>query len=120
MIIYSPGPAWKQGRTFYEQDLADHLQYLSNLQQSNVLLLAGPFKDNSGAEAVIQVKDETEAMLVVGRDPAVNRRVMDAQLKPWHLAFENTGRSTFGDNGRFNRGTGGGPAVTSSSRSGGG
>ena len=41
-------------------------------------------------------------------------------MMAWHLAYENTGRNRFGDNGRANFGTGGRPTVTSCNRSGGG
>lgn len=118
VIRYSPGPTWKQGKNYYEQPLQKHAEFMAELQKRNILLLDGPFKDNTGEEAVIQVNNEAEAMDVVAADPAVIMLVMTAELKPWHLAFENTGRVTFGGNSSRSGGSSG-PGVKSSSGGGG-
>ena len=120
VILYTPGKNWQAGKSIYEQNLSAHSQYMMTLIEQNILLLGGPFKDSSGGEAVIQVSNEEEAVKVVQNDPAVTMGVMNAVLKPWHLVFENVGRTSLGGGSGINSGTGGGHQSSSSHSSGGG
>ncbi|HXH62316.1 MAG TPA: YciI family protein [Fimbriimonadaceae bacterium] len=69
--------------------MKDRNDYLAQLLKANILLLAGPFTDGSGAEAVIQVADEAEAYRIVAADPAVARQILVADAKPWRIEFEH-------------------------------
>jgi hypothetical protein len=87
---------------------------MSSLLQANILLLGGPFKDNTGGMAVIQVNNEQEALSVAANDPAVVSRVFNVVVRPWHIVFEKgAGAAVVGTGGVRLPGKGGGTAAGS-------
>lgn len=90
IVIYKPGAAWIKGKPVSEQPLKEHGKYLLELYKSGILRFAGPFADDTGGAAVLEVADEAEAKKVVEQDPAVTSRVMVYELHPWRLVpWEN-------------------------------
>ncbi|MFX1254687.1 MAG: YciI family protein [Promethearchaeota archaeon] len=87
-IIYQQGSAWKPGVSVYEQDLRSHATYMEKLHKDKVLVLGGPFTDDSGGMAIINVESEEKAEEILKQDPAITNKVMNATIKPWHIAFE--------------------------------
>lgn len=55
------------------------------LYQFGKLRFAGPFEDNTGGAAVIEVENEEEALVVASNDPAVIDGVFVYELHPWLL-----------------------------------
>jgi uncharacterized protein len=85
LVIYQPGTAWITGKSVSEQPLQAHSKYLLELYEANVLRFAGPFGDDSGGAAVLEVASEEEAKRIASHDPAVTQGVMVYQLYPWQL-----------------------------------
>ena len=86
--IYARGPSWLPGKTIREQPLEAHFAYMEALQDSCVLVLGGPFKDDEGALAVIETNSLTEARLIFAADPAVKQAIFSVSIHPWFVSVE--------------------------------
>jgi len=87
VIHFTPGPAWKQGRTVYEQDLEAHGHYHQRLLEDGTLLLAGPYLDDSGGLAVVSAGAD-EVQQLIDDDPAVQSGVFVATACALHKVFD--------------------------------
>ena len=85
LVVYSPGPSWIKGKSAKEQPLKEHFKYLTGLFEKGILKLGGPFSDGSGGAALIEAKDETDALAVIQNDPAVKSGVMTPKITKWEL-----------------------------------
>ncbi len=88
VINYTPGAAWVPGKSISDQPLMEHSSYLQQLFDEQRLLFAGPFLDNAGGIAIIEVQSEVEAQAIVNRDPAVVSQIFQASLHPWLTLFD--------------------------------
>lgn len=82
-IIFRPGPAWKPGVPVFEQDLGPHVGYLHTLQADGSLILAGPFLDDQGGAAVVEVPGEADLNRILANDPGVQSDVRLPETHPW-------------------------------------
>jgi uncharacterized protein YciI len=57
---------------------------MKKLEQSGVLCLGGPFKDDTGALGVVRAADYGSAFALVSSDPAVHEGIFTAEVHPWH------------------------------------
>jgi uncharacterized protein YciI len=88
-LIYSHGPKWAEGSALYEQpQLREHADFHRGLAKEGKLLFQGPFLDDSGSLAVIEVETRTEAMAIAASDPLVKNGVFKVELKHWLKAVE--------------------------------
>ncbi len=81
--IYARGPKWLVGKTVLEQPLEAHFTYMEGLQNSRVLVLGGPFKDDEGALAIITAPNLAQARLIFAADPAVIQEIFRFSVHPW-------------------------------------
>ena len=65
-ILYYHGPAYRPG-----EPLADHARYLQKLTDGGVLVMAGPFADNSAALCILKTSALATARAIADADPAV-------------------------------------------------
>ena len=88
VVTYTYGPAWQTGKTVEEQPLLDeHIQYMQQVFAARQLLMGGPFLDNQGALAILDVETFAQARDIVAHDPFVQARVLEPQLHAWHTYF---------------------------------
>jgi uncharacterized protein YciI len=88
VVIYTPGPAWQTVKTVDELPFfREHLQYMHQVFATKQMLMGGPFLDNQGALAILDVEGEAQARDIVAHDPFVQARVLEPQLHPWHAYF---------------------------------
>lgn len=88
IVIYTPGPAWQTVKTVDELPFfREHLQYMDQVFATKQLLMGGPFLDNQGALAILDVEGEAQARDIVAHDPFVQARVLEPQLHPWHSGY---------------------------------
>ncbi len=83
---YAPGPAWLKNKPASEQPLNGHFDYMKKLKAEKLLLLGGPFEDDSGAMGMIQTFSLEEARGIIEKDPAVKERLVLAEVRPWQAA----------------------------------
>jgi uncharacterized protein YciI len=86
-IIYTPGPAWIAGRPANQQALGPHNAYLQKLRAAHKLLQVSHSRDGKTGVAVFEVKSEAEARQLLAMDPAVGARILNAELRLWHIVF---------------------------------
>lgn len=69
-----------------------HRAYLSKLIESNQLVVAGPFLDDSGALIVYEAESPEAAESLIKADPFFAAGVFQTwELKPWKTVFGNPG-----------------------------
>ena len=88
VIHYTPGKAWVKGKTLFQQPLRPHANYMKRLHARQVLLMGGPYLDNSGGIAIILAANQKEAERVMNSDPAIKSGVLKGVVRPWHVALE--------------------------------
>jgi uncharacterized protein YciI len=88
VVIYTPGPAWLQGKSVSEQPFyREHGRYMQQVFAAKQLLMGGAFLDNQGGLGILDVANEAQAREIVAHDPAVLARVFEPHLHPWHAYF---------------------------------
>lgn len=86
-ISYSPGKKYDFDKSAYNQDLKEHGLYMQQLSDNGQLLLAGPFTNDVGGMLIIRASDETEALNVVSKDPAVLKNIFIYKMTVWEIRF---------------------------------
>ena len=86
IAIFERGPAWIDGRTSREQPWWDeHAVFIDALSGDGRLVLAGPFRDWSGAVVVVR-GDVGDAERLFADDPFVVHGVFGAPtVRPWMI-----------------------------------
>ena len=71
----------------YEQqaDIEPHLEYWRGLYQREVLLMSGPFEDQSGGMFLVRVADQAAAETLVSNDPGVQASKISATIQRWRV-----------------------------------
>lgn len=86
-IVYTPGPAWVPGRPADQQALGPHNAYLQKLQAASKLFQVSHSPDGKTEVAVFEVTSQAEARQLLATDPAVGTRILNAELRRWHIVF---------------------------------
>lgn len=86
-VVYAPGPRWRAGQPTAAQDLLAHGRYLDGLLRRGQLVLAGPFSE-AGGMAILECRDQAEALALVQADPAVTAGVMTPAVHAWGALFD--------------------------------
>ena len=90
LLHHTPGPAWQEGVGFREQPGVElHVQYMAKLLAEEILVMGGPFLDDSGGMMVFQVADQKEAEAVAQIDPAVQKGLLQVVVRPWLIAMSS-------------------------------
>ena len=88
VVIYTPGPAWLEGKSLTEQPFyREHGRYMKRFFDEKRLIMGGPFMDNQGGLGILDVANEAQAREIFEQDPAVLARVFQPHLHPWHTVF---------------------------------
>ena len=89
VALIGHGPHWIEGKSVYEQGKAveQHLDAMREHYDAGVLQLGGPF-DQGGGIAILDVRDEAAARVVMDADPAVQAGVMVYELRALRAVFD--------------------------------
>lgn len=82
VLNYNPGPAWVQGKPLFEQNVGEHLKYVTGLFQSGALLAGGPVTDRQG-RYIVAADNLGAAYALIGADPGVRDGVFLPGVQPW-------------------------------------
>ena len=92
VVLHSPGPNWKQGGNFQEQDegiVTKHVQHYKKLYEQGNLSLGGPYVDmDSGGMMVANgqiTREELEEF--ASSDPVVIAGLLKFEVKKWYVAM---------------------------------
>lgn len=92
IVLYTPGPAWLQGKLIPEQPFyREHGRYMKQVFARRQLIMGGPFLDNQGGLGILDVANVAQAYEIVEHDPAVLAKVFQPHVHPWHAFFNQYG-----------------------------
>ena len=97
VVLLKRGPKWIPNKPFTEQLLSNHGRYLNEQMSKGVLLMAGPFLDDSGGLILYRGRDEAEVRAIAEHDPGVIDQILAVEsIRPFTLAFDAAaGKSPF-------------------------
>ena len=88
VLFHSPGPRWDHAKEFAEQaGIQEHVAFLRGLFENGKLRMGGPFLDNSGGMAILEVASLDEARRIGESDSTVKNGLLKVTPKPWMAAF---------------------------------
>lgn len=67
--------------------MSEHAEYLNSMLEKGKLVLAGPALNAKFGVAILEVENEDEAYNIMINDPAVLKKVMNAELNPFKISF---------------------------------
>ncbi len=83
-VIYSKGPSWRIERPDGEHT-SRHIAHQRSNFEAGKLLMGGPFTDEPGGMAILDVETRDEAGEIVQNDPAVKAGFYVVALHPWRI-----------------------------------
>lgn len=84
VAFHTPGPQWQTGVSFRNQPgVAAHVDYMAGLSREGLLVMGGPFLDDSGGMMVTRIGPLAEARRVAEDDPAVHAGLLRVTVRPW-------------------------------------
>lgn len=90
VLLHSPGPAWKEGIPFREQPgVADHVRYMRRQLENGLIVMGGPFLDDSGGMMICREPDLERARSLAEADPAVRSGLLTVIVRPWMAAMSS-------------------------------
>lgn len=84
VFFHSPGPQWKPGVSFREQPgIEEHVAYMHGLLERGLMVMGGPFLDDSGGMMVSRIPTLEEARRVASEDPGVESGLLRVEVRAW-------------------------------------
>lgn len=86
VLFHTPGPGWNDEFSFREQPgIEAHVGYMAGLLERGLLVMGGPFTDNSGGMMVSRASSLEEAESLARKDPAVQSGLLTVEVKAWYV-----------------------------------
>ncbi len=86
VVTFEQGEAWVSDRSYELQPgISKHLAYWQNLYIQEVLLMSGPFEDQSGGLMIVRAKDIKGAIKLLDNDPAIQAGTIQAGVRRWRV-----------------------------------
>jgi uncharacterized protein YciI len=67
--------------------IGEHVEYMRIFLDEGILILGGPFLDDSGGMAVYELPDADIANAKATKDPAVQSGLLNVKVLPWLVPF---------------------------------
>ena len=86
-VILKTGNNTTTDKAFIDSCFAGHMANINRLVNEGKLIVAGPFGKNNNAYRgifILNVKNIEEAQELVQTDPAINSKLLDADLYSWY------------------------------------
>lgn len=86
MVFLKEGPTRNQSKEVAEKIQKEHLAHLSSMYQEGMLIMAGPFQDESKIKGILILNLEVleEAKVRVEEDPAIKAGRLTAEYHLWY------------------------------------
>ena len=81
---YELGPNWETGKPITQQPLSEHVAYLTELHDKEVVLMGGPFADGTAGLVILEASAIEEASQIINNDPAIRSKVLTAEVREWN------------------------------------
>ena len=91
VVVHSPGPAWKAGVPFFEQDgVQGHAAHWRRWLEAGKLAMGGPFLDAHAGGMMIPAEGVGEAEIVAfaHEDPAVVSGLLTVAVRAWLIGMK--------------------------------
>ncbi|HLI71953.1 MAG TPA: YciI family protein [Ktedonobacteraceae bacterium] len=90
VVLWAHGPAWVEGQTVRVQPYWDeHAAFMDRLFAEGMIVLGGPFVDDTGAMGIFEAESEQDLADLLARDPFVIHEVFTlSSLKQWRLFLD--------------------------------
>ena len=88
LVLYKPGKGWLPGEPISKQPLQAHLNYVLELRDKGLLLMGGPFSDDTGGAVILSVGSLAEAEALIDKDPAIVQSVLAPKIYEWELVTD--------------------------------
>lgn len=86
VVQYEKGPSWTDGVRYEKQPgIKDHLDYWQSLYYREVLLMSGPWQDDSGGIFVVRAADREMVQAITKEDPAVISGLITTKVNEWRV-----------------------------------
>ncbi len=95
VVVHAPGPNWKPGVPFFEQEgVHEHVAHFRQLLADGRLHMGGPFLDEFGGGMMIPNEALTEAEIAAfaNADPAVASGLLRVAVRPWMVGMKGDPR----------------------------
>jgi uncharacterized protein len=92
VVFHTPGPKWKYGADFREQDdVGEHVRHYLKLHEQGKLELGGPFLLQDAGDMMVATREvsEDELEAFAASDPAVKAGLLLYEVRPWLTAMEH-------------------------------
>jgi len=89
-VVYSKGPNWSEEGPKGEH-ISRHIAHQRKNFDAGKLIMGGPFLDEQGGMAILEVDSRDEAQQIVQNDPAVSGGFYVVALHPWRIAQKRLG-----------------------------
>ena len=83
-VVYSKGPNWSEEGPKGEH-ISRHIAHQRKHFEAGKLLMGGPWMDEQGGMAILEVDSTDEAHQIVQNDPAVSGGFYVVALHPWRI-----------------------------------
>lgn len=88
MILWAHGPAWVSGKNVREQPYwAEHAAFMDDLFDKGMVVLGGPFADESGSMVIVEAESEQEVADLFASDPFVVHDIFALNSRKQWLLF---------------------------------
>jgi len=83
-VVYSKGPNWREEGPKGEH-ISRHIAHQRKNFEAGKLVMGGPFMDEQGGMAILEVDSRDEAQQIVQKDPAVSGGFYVVALRAWRV-----------------------------------
>lgn len=95
VVQFGPGSNWQSGLAYENQPgIEPHFGYWQILYGQEVLLMSGPFDDESGGIFVVRAKDREAVNAILADDPAVKTKIISVDVRRWRILSSAMRRAT--------------------------
>jgi len=86
ILFHSPGPQWDDDVSFREQSgIGVHVGYMAGLLERGLIVMGGPYLDDSGGMMVSRASSLKEAESLAREDPGVQSGLLTVEVKAWYV-----------------------------------
>ena len=86
VVQFAPGPAWSEATQYEKQPGIDsHLDYWQSLYYREVLLMSGPWQDQTGGIFIVRANSPEMVESIIVQDPGVVAGLITATVKQWRV-----------------------------------
>jgi uncharacterized protein YciI len=86
VVQFAPGPNWSEATQYEKQpEIDDHIAYWQSLYYREVLLMSGPWQDQSGGIFIVRADNREMVNAIVAQDPGVLSGLITSSVKEWRV-----------------------------------